>query len=541
VEKQQQLLYRTMFLDLELLYHELEVKSSGRPREEMVYKLKDLVLKDEEMLQKLAVDYILARIHPTTEAVSWPCFGPDGYLLEGEAADDTTATAIAVSYPKEKMCRMNKFHNDLYTSLEVSPPPLHYTPPPHGSSSATIAETKQFYQTSSNGSEEAESLLTMLIRLVPDLHLGPYTPPPPPTIDIAPTLSQPHPKRKSKLQRLAVDLQQGQQEQMISPRLATGATPRNSKIVLSPSGTGSAALKLPAIHTASPSSQAATAVGRSPRTSFISKNNNKESSPPSAIGAMARGTSFRGSFREKKENSPSGMQTQTRKTIHVKAMPALSPRLQPASSPPLQPVQEEAFSIDPAPTQVQTMPSLSLTSLPIDPTYLPTSYKSADPTSPRPLTPRPLDALPDTSPRHSIHPSLSPSASYSSTSLPMQLQPASPSQQITNSLLSATVSSALAAAVAVGMQQQQLAGIQEDQEKEEEKADIGTLNLEEHEQSASSSFINKNAASAPSPSLMKKRDKQMSLRQSPQQGSSHARGVSSSQLTRFDSTRKLQS
>lgn len=131
-------IYRTIFLNLPLLYFELEAKARGD--RELLTKKKDKKL-DETGIIKAATDYIISRLNIVADPLPWPTFDENGFVvLESEmntniitttaTIDNSTTTPPPVENPvinssdkqKERMITFSKLTNDL-SNLEISKPP----------------------------------------------------------------------------------------------------------------------------------------------------------------------------------------------------------------------------------------------------------------------------------------------------------------------------------------------------------------------------------------------------------------------------------
>jgi hypothetical protein len=121
--------FRTIFLDLEVLYFELEAKAQGN-RDKLVRK-KDKKLNSDELLHKAAAEFVLARINIGSDPLPWPDFAvlqppavtSDSASLQisttSEAADSSDAKPTAQT---ERMCTFTKLSSDVYESMEINKP-----------------------------------------------------------------------------------------------------------------------------------------------------------------------------------------------------------------------------------------------------------------------------------------------------------------------------------------------------------------------------------------------------------------------------------
>jgi len=122
--------YRTIFLNLELLYFELEAKARGDRLP--LTKKKDRKL-DEALLHKSATDYILSRLMIGAEAIAWPQFDDITNLNSLQPIINTQSnTSIASvvngddndikpTIPCERMCTFQKMSGDM-SNLEINVP-----------------------------------------------------------------------------------------------------------------------------------------------------------------------------------------------------------------------------------------------------------------------------------------------------------------------------------------------------------------------------------------------------------------------------------
>lgn len=114
--------YRTIFLDLEVLYFELESKAQGN-RDRLVRK-KDKKLSGDEVLYKAGAEFVLARLNIGADPLPWPDFSAPAPSIDGASETlpaETEATPKEVG-PVERMCTFTKMANDVYDSLEINPP-----------------------------------------------------------------------------------------------------------------------------------------------------------------------------------------------------------------------------------------------------------------------------------------------------------------------------------------------------------------------------------------------------------------------------------
>jgi hypothetical protein len=124
-------LYRTIFLNLEALYFELE--SKARDDRTPLTKKRDKKL-DDSNLFKVASDYILARLMIQAEPLPWPDFASttanQTTHVSENTSDDTLVQAVDSNFNtlkeefvlKERMCTFEKLSSDANASLEIAPP-----------------------------------------------------------------------------------------------------------------------------------------------------------------------------------------------------------------------------------------------------------------------------------------------------------------------------------------------------------------------------------------------------------------------------------
>ena len=144
--------YRTIFLDLEVLYYEIECKIQGN-RDKLIRK-KDKKLNTDELLHKAAADFVLARLNINSELLSWPDFSIQSAVDQTISTEKTTETSQPVhiaadtivdnittatietatsgtgtiilpptdTIPTERMCTFNKLASDVYEKLEINKP-----------------------------------------------------------------------------------------------------------------------------------------------------------------------------------------------------------------------------------------------------------------------------------------------------------------------------------------------------------------------------------------------------------------------------------
>lgn len=125
--------FRTIFVDAEKLYFEIEAKSRGN-RDPLVKK-KDKKLVDDASLHRNAVEFLVARLNIKQEECIWPGAGGEppttiveaavsvlGAAAQGEMVNPSVANEAAEMSPKERMCTLDKLSGDSYDSIELSIP-----------------------------------------------------------------------------------------------------------------------------------------------------------------------------------------------------------------------------------------------------------------------------------------------------------------------------------------------------------------------------------------------------------------------------------
>lgn len=139
--------YRTIFLDAEVLYFEVECRAQEGYRGKLTRKREKRLFSDE-MLHRSVVEYIRARLFITNDQLLWPDFAEpttsptthDAVQHDAAAQPDSVDTGSPMSVeegvqppadippqvptgPCEKMCTFNKLSNDLYDKMEINKPP----------------------------------------------------------------------------------------------------------------------------------------------------------------------------------------------------------------------------------------------------------------------------------------------------------------------------------------------------------------------------------------------------------------------------------
>jgi hypothetical protein len=126
--------YRTIFLDANKLYQELEFKAKGN--REPTYKKKEKKFIDDTALFKAASDYISARLNIKADPLPWPSFLPpdtttvsSNTTIAGtgnESAENnslSTTQDSQIQLATERMCLFERLSGDEYDYLEVPAPP----------------------------------------------------------------------------------------------------------------------------------------------------------------------------------------------------------------------------------------------------------------------------------------------------------------------------------------------------------------------------------------------------------------------------------
>lgn len=118
--------FRTIFVDLERLYHEVESKARGS--RVLLTKKKDKKLSDDADVRKAAAEFLLARLNIKHEPMPWPAFVADEAMAAAAAVTDGTDAALnAPPEHMERMCTLDRMTNDEYVYLEI-PCPFAVTP-----------------------------------------------------------------------------------------------------------------------------------------------------------------------------------------------------------------------------------------------------------------------------------------------------------------------------------------------------------------------------------------------------------------------------
>lgn len=127
--------YRTIFLDLESLYNELQWKAADN--RDVFFKKKDKKIANNKDLFKAAVDYILARLMIKADSLRWPTFDckTNTSANVSNEPDSTTAPnpTITACNPglesdleevstTERMCTFDKLSSDVYKNMEIQLP-----------------------------------------------------------------------------------------------------------------------------------------------------------------------------------------------------------------------------------------------------------------------------------------------------------------------------------------------------------------------------------------------------------------------------------
>jgi hypothetical protein len=128
--------FRTIFVDLERLYHEVESKARGC--RDLLTKKKDKKLSEDADVRKAASEFLLARLNIKQEPLPWPAFVADEVPAAGAIAAAPSAVDIAVPAVTgsdsadtepfvlpdlmERMCTLDRMANDEYEYLEIPCP-----------------------------------------------------------------------------------------------------------------------------------------------------------------------------------------------------------------------------------------------------------------------------------------------------------------------------------------------------------------------------------------------------------------------------------
>jgi hypothetical protein len=100
--------YRTIFLNLEVLYFEIEAKARGD--RVPLTKKKDKRF-DQTTMTKQVVDYVFTRLNIGQAPLTWPTSSDDSLTQEAEGTQH-----------QERMCTFDKLSSDEWESMEISPP-----------------------------------------------------------------------------------------------------------------------------------------------------------------------------------------------------------------------------------------------------------------------------------------------------------------------------------------------------------------------------------------------------------------------------------
>jgi len=146
--------YRTIFLDLEILYQEIQWKATatatGTSDREIIYKKKDLKIDNNKELFKLTIEYVLARLMIKAEVLPWPDLNSNtntkdinsdtstvvpidkivpivSIVTNPNPTPDSNTDSNPVPNPvpnsiPERMCTFDKLSSDIYDIMEISPP-----------------------------------------------------------------------------------------------------------------------------------------------------------------------------------------------------------------------------------------------------------------------------------------------------------------------------------------------------------------------------------------------------------------------------------
>lgn len=127
-------IYRTIFLDAEILYFELEAKTQGN--KERLTRKRDKKIATDDALYKAISEFVLARLNIGNDPLPWPDFtlkiSANDTETEthaattsatGDGAGESTAQDTAPVGPLERMCTFNKLASDTYENMEINQPP----------------------------------------------------------------------------------------------------------------------------------------------------------------------------------------------------------------------------------------------------------------------------------------------------------------------------------------------------------------------------------------------------------------------------------
>ena len=117
--------YRTIFVDLEKLFYEVE--SKARDSKELLTIKSNKKLSDDATLHKLVGDYIIARLSIKADPLPWPS---EQVAPQPTIEAQTLATAVPIETndmtstvgPMERQCTLEKLSSDEYTTIEISKP-----------------------------------------------------------------------------------------------------------------------------------------------------------------------------------------------------------------------------------------------------------------------------------------------------------------------------------------------------------------------------------------------------------------------------------
>lgn len=130
--------YRTIYLDAEVLYFEVEARAQGH-RDKLTRK-RDKKIATDEALHKAVVEFILARLNIGNDPLLWPDFSIQNAptvstderlnapvqettnVSELLAVDTTGCTLTNNAGPLERMCTFNKLSSDVYVNMEINKP-----------------------------------------------------------------------------------------------------------------------------------------------------------------------------------------------------------------------------------------------------------------------------------------------------------------------------------------------------------------------------------------------------------------------------------
>jgi len=106
--------FRTIFLDIEALYFEIESKARGN--RESITKKKDKKLPEDAELHKATIDYLQSRLNIKSEPLQWPTF-----FIPSQSSDiAVTSQSQILEKASERMCTFDKLSGDVYDCMEIN-------------------------------------------------------------------------------------------------------------------------------------------------------------------------------------------------------------------------------------------------------------------------------------------------------------------------------------------------------------------------------------------------------------------------------------